>query len=48
MTFINKDSLKREVRQVWTEILGNMLYSVMDNWIRRLQQYIELIGDYVF
>jgi hypothetical protein len=46
-TFFDENSLKTEVERILREISITLLYSVMEEWVHRLNQCIELAGDYV-
>jgi histone-lysine N-methyltransferase SETMAR len=46
-TFFDDNSLKTEVERILREIPIMLPYSVMEDWVHRLNQYIESAGDYV-
>jgi hypothetical protein len=46
-TFFDENSLKTEVERILREIPVAMLCSVMEDWVHRLNQYIESGGDSV-
>jgi hypothetical protein len=46
-TFFDENSLKTEVERVLREIPITLLCSVMEDWVHRLNQYIESARDYV-
>jgi histone-lysine N-methyltransferase SETMAR len=46
-TFFDEDDVKEEMRRIVTEIPINLLHSVMDEWVCKLERYIELGGEEV-
>jgi hypothetical protein len=45
--FFDKTDVKEEVRGILGEIRGNLFHSFMDEWVRELEQCIELAGESV-
>jgi hypothetical protein len=46
-TLFNENRLKTGVEQILREIPITLLCSVMEDWVHRLNQCIELAGDYI-